>query len=222
MSPELSPESKLLAHFEEIHKILGTNEALAESAAEMLERSPTTAGLRRALNKAQRSSLSYYKEKYAVALIPILDKLEQEQKPLFFLLSDFEPRISMRTLYLRIYQGWHWLMDYHPDKARFLRLWGDSVITCLRGKGVRIAPEAWTDIELKPHEDKKSMLTAAQLQRYISEAIEKEVTEPTIVLENNELSLTDDEIESIKDSLAGLPSITAIIEAHRIKILKKP
>jgi hypothetical protein len=222
MSAELSPESKLLAHFEEIHKILGTNSTLADVAVQALEASPTAVTLRRAMTKMQRNSLSYYKEKYALALVPILQKLAEDKKPLYFLLTDFEPRISLRTLYLRVYQGWRWLMDFHPEREFYAKLWAENKIRMMPGKGISIAPEEHIEVELKMHTDVKSTLTAGQLQRHISDAIEKPVTEPTIVYEQNELSLSDDEIMTIEASVAGITGITAIVEAHRIKILKTP
>lgn len=221
MNADLSPESKLLAHFEEINKILGTNATLADLAIQQLETSPTSVTLRRAMTKMQRTSLSYYKEKYALALIPILKQVHETQKPLYFLLSDFEPKISIRTLYLRIYQGWRWLMDYHADKDFYTSLWSANKIKMLPGKGVAIMPEEYIEVNLSPHESSKSLFTAAQLQRHITEAIEKPVTEPTIVYEQTDLSLTEDEISSIKDSLAGITNIVSIVESHRIKILKQ-
>ena len=126
----------------------------------------------------------------------------------------------MRTLYLRIYQGWLWLNDNHPDKQKYIELKAASQIVQRPRVGVRIKRKGTVDTPLKGEEVEERFDDINRLQNLITEFLETPIEQDSIFEQKN-LSLSADNIDKIKDGLAGITGVISIVETNRVKILRK-
>lgn len=215
---QVNKELAVLAHMEAINKLLQGDEHLRDAVAEKLE-SGTLGKELRAVVSQRRAALSYYTEEHAEQIRPWLDKHIEDGKPVEFKLSHY-PNTALRTLYLRIYQGWLWLNDNHPDKQKYIELKAASQIVQRPRVGVRIKRKGTVDTPLKGEEVEERFDDINRLQNLITEFLETPIEQDSIFEQKN-LSLSADNIDKIKDGLAGITGVISIVETNRVKILRK-
>lgn len=213
---QFNKELTILAHVEAIHKLLENDTALAESIGEKIESLKIGKRIRNVL-MVNRKKLSYYNEKCALELAPILDEVIETRKPKEFKLAD-HPGMSVRTIYLRVYQSWSWLIDNHEKKEQYAILKRDTRLT--DRPNVRIyfkSSEA-----LVPSDINVKMDGFVKTQNKINDFLALDIKEDTM-FDERDLSLTTEQMEDVKNSLMGLPEdkIKIIIDPTRIRILRR-
>lgn len=217
MPPEINKDVAVLSLLDDVIKLLGNDVALAERVQQKLEYIPRASSLRKII-VGKRGDQPYYGEKHALALKPVLDDIIATRTPRQFLVAH-HPRTSIRTIYLKIYQSWLWLIDNHPEKEKYAKLKEETSLI-QRDSGVRIMFKADDLIALVPEEINPAMDNLQKLQNKITEFLEMDIT-TDILFDEKKLSLTEDQINVIKDSLAGLPNVVINIEPNRVRILRK-
>ncbi len=232
MAENESTEKELLKLLAEVQDLINKNPATAEKVSDQLANSPSFAPTRELLFK-RRSEQMYYSGEYGEALIPYLEKLEADSNLIItFDKKNFRNK-SVRTIYLMVYQAWQWLRDQHPEKERFIALYQKYKIAERPKLGsVRIIPktrlkaEFFGELGTSENEYGAKEMAALNVQEAIDEFLKKEMTQDLEILElPNErvkrISLSESEIEEVKDSMAGLEGITAIVEHNRVKVLRR-
>lgn len=218
MTPELEKEIRILGLLDQLAFELGSDAALAERMAARME---TSAGGRKLRNLIinRRAEQSYYKEEFALALKPYLDAIETSN-PVLFLKASFG-NIAIRTIYLRVYQSWLWLMDHHADKEKYKEL--KSRFEIQQNKhDVRIRRKtSVADVTLVGTTQSEQHDDLVPLQNRIDEFLRKEMVLEHELFEENNLSLNQESIDVILDSLAGLEGIIAKVEKNCVKILRR-
>lgn len=215
---QVNSELAVLAHMEAINKLLQGNPQLRDAVAEKLESGNLGRELREVVAR-RKAALSYYTEEHGEQLRPWLDKFIADGKPLEFKLAHY-PNTALRTLYLRIYQGWLWLNDNHPDKQKYIELKASTQIVQRPKVGVRIRRKGAVDMPLHGEEVAEKYDDINKLQNQITEFLEQPLEHDSIFEQKN-LSLSDEQINLIKDSLVGITGVTSIVEVNRVKILRK-
>lgn len=224
-----SKERDILHLLDELKEKLQADPALAERVAERIERSKDNAELRAVILRNRAQQQFYYNEEYAAALRPQLQKLIRQECKVLQFSKDNYPGKSLRTVYKMIYEAWQWLRDHDPERDSYRALYNEYKIAerpgkrCVRIAPKRNAPEEFVAEELM--EDNIEVASGVQalveLQKSIDEFIKQEMANEMEVKEWPNVKLSADDIEEVKDSLAGLEGITAIVEANRVKILRK-
>ena len=222
MPTEINKEIAVLSHLTEIQKLLAGDQNLADNLADKLEVLAVGKDLRSIL-MSRRVELSYYNEKCGYELMPILDRMLDTKMPQEFKTTT-HIGMSVRTLYLKVYQPWLWLMDRHPDlnlRARYANLKRDTKISQMK-HAVRIRFRNAVGENLVAENVNEDMDGIMKLQKKISDFLDLDITQDTMLDEKN-LSLSDEQIDAIKDSLAGIPEdrIKLIIDSSRLRILRK-
>jgi hypothetical protein len=218
----INKEIAVLSHLTEIQRLLAGDQNLANELADKLEVLSVGKDLR-GLLMSRRSELSYYNEKCGMELAPILEQMLQSRLPQEFKVST-HPGMSVRTLYLKVYQPWLWLMDKHPDpvsRAKYSNLRRDTKISQMK-HAVRIRFRNAVGDNLVPDAVNEDMDGIMKLQKKISDFLEMDITQDTMLDEKN-LSLSQEQMDGIKDSLAGIPEdrVKLIVESSRLRILRK-
>lgn len=217
MTPELEKEIRILGLLDSLAYELGDNSALAEKMAARMECTQGGRKLRQVIMN-RRGELSYYSEDYAMALKPYLDNIDNAN-PVLFLRSSFS-NIAVRTIYLRVYQAWLWLIDHHPDKAKYLELRSRYVIQQNK-HDVRIAAKRTAPAELFGKVQSDAYDDVLPIQNKIDEFLRKEMTQEMEIFEQKNMSLSPESMDLILDSLTGLDGIIAKVEPNCVKILRK-
>lgn len=222
MSPEVSKEIEVLALLDRLSYLLKDDPVVKERVSEQMSTSHTGRTLREIILQ-RRAHQFYYNKDEAEKLRKYLDAMIASNcaSPIHF---PPTPRHSIRTLYLRIYQAWQWLRDQDENKQVYRDLYDKCAITQDRVRGVRIVPKQTSTGELNGFiaEDSESTDSLARIQIGITEALETPQTEPVaIIYEKSNLTLDDDQVAAIKDTLAGLEGITLMIDKTSIKIMRR-
>lgn len=219
---EINKEIAVLSHLSEIQKLLAGDQNLADNLADKLEVLSVGKDLR-SLLMSRRTELSYYNEKCGLELMPILDRMIETKLPQEFKTST-HIGMSVRTLYLKVYQPWLWLIDKHPNleyRTRYSNLRRDTKISQMKS-AVRIRYRNAVGENLIADIVNENLEGIVKLQKRISDFLELDITQDTMLDEKN-LSLSDEQIDAIKDSLAGIPEdkLKLIVDHSRLRILRK-
>ena len=218
MSDAINKEIAILSHLQEIHKLLGTDSELANNVAVKLETLDVGNSVR-SLLMGNRAKQPYYTEKCALALQPILDHIYDTKEAWEFKCAD-NPALTVRTMYLKVYQSWLWLCDKHPQKEKYRELKGKTMIAQRRGIGVRIYFRDTAEA-LQGSKVDLTFDNFSKLQNEITKFLEQELTQSAL-FDRDGLSLSEEQINDIKDSLAGTDVTKVIVETSRVRILRKP
>lgn len=217
MTPAQEKELKVLGLIDQLAFELKDDARLADVIADRLEVSTNGRVLRDVLVR-RRAEQSYYKQAYAEALKPYLDNIE-EQNPILFSKASF-PNTAIRTIYLRVYQAWLWLMDHHADRDKYRAL--RTRFEIVQSKyDVRIRRKNVVNVQLPGAVRDEKYDDLLPLQNRITEFLTKPMTQEMELFEQNNLSLSEADQEVISDSLAGLEGVTAKVERNLVKILRK-
>lgn len=219
MEEEIDKEIAILSLLRKVNELLGNNQNLADSVSEKLDLLPEGAKMRGMLINKRRDQ-SYYKESYAKLLYPVLDSMIEHHRDVDFKLIN-NPGVSLRTLYLRVYQSWLWIMDNTND-PKYRKLYEESKISQIKDVGVRIKYRGEPDS--MNHEiltEKPDNLLAIQAK--IDAFLAQDITKDTLFDSDGEgaLSLSEEQITRIQEGLAGIPNLTVRIESSRIRIMRK-
>jgi len=210
-----------MSHLAELQKLLGNDQALADAMAEKLETMPVGIQMRSILMR-KRKDLSYYNKPCADALRPILDRMIESREAQEFHISDY-PHMSVRTIYLKIYQAWLWLIDHDDPDQKYANLKRDTKIPQKTAYVRIIFKDSIGSIgTLHAHPVNLDMDHIGKLQAKISDFLDMAITEDTM-FDEKKLSLTDEQLATIRDSVAGIPESMAkfMIEPTRIRILRR-
>lgn len=218
MTPELEKEIRILGLLDQLAHELGNDPVLADKMALRMETSAGGRKLRDTLIR-RRSEQSYYNSEYAAALKPYLDNIE-EANPVIFSKASFGGKVAIRTIYLRVYQAWLFLMDHDADALKYRGLKDRYEIT-QNPHDVRIRKKERMPVTLPAKIQAEQHDDIRALQERIDEFLTKEMETEMQVFEQNKLSLSEESIDIIKDSLTGLEGITFKVEKNLVKILRQ-
>lgn len=167
----------------------------------------------------RRSVAPYYKERFGNEVKDAFDGIEEDKQDRIWPLSKFS--INIDSLYLRVNQGLHYLLDRldTPDK-KYYKL--NEMVSFVKEKGLGIRMSLlpdyaggvvdFTPIAVKPKSD------APQWRQEIDDYLEDDrMTKP---LHITSLALTPDEIKDLKNSFAQLKTVMAKVTAQEIKVVK--
>jgi len=218
----IDKEVRALALIDSLANLLRDDESLQSRLADALEHSPSGTQLRTVTHK-RRNAQPYYTESNALMLKPYLDTMiERDCKvPIEFPRSSY-PTLTPRTIYLRVYQGFQWLRDHHPDKQTYKDLYNRVVITQSHKTGVRIVEKSSALSPLVARDIDTNFEHLRKLQDGIIEALKQPQEAPVaVVFEKYKLSLTDEDQDKIKDMLAGIEGLTISVKETEIVIMRR-
>lgn len=210
----INKEIAILSLMQDIHKLLGTDAALASSVAEKLDTLEAGRNLRKML-VTRRADQPYYNERSGLALKPILDSIIETRNAYELRLAD-NPRLTVRTLYLKVYQAWLWLIDNHTDRDKYAQLKAECQIQQRPNSGVRIIYRVGAIVgsAVLPELDDLNKLQN-KITKFIEEPIETDK-----MFEQDKLSLNPEQIELLSTSLRSIPDVRFNITASKVKILR--
>lgn len=167
--------------------------------------------------QGKSSVSSYYNERHAFEVKKLLDEIEKSQNDGMVMYADF-PHLSKNSLYLRINQGFRYLIDSMdfdpPNKYRSLR---DFVKITRDKKGIRISiRKVGSDTPLTAQKVvplEKSLEWKDRMEDFF------ESSKPGDRFEQDNLDLSDEEINDIKESCIQLTNFLLDITSDHIKIL---
>lgn len=178
-----------------------------------------TAAPRRGLSNKERS-MPYYKEKYGMALKPTLDQLIADPSyDAVFLFANF-PSLKKNTLYLSIYQGWLWLIGKADPDKRYRRLKEACEIRrnaagfIIQRKVNNVKTEFKKPDIIRKTEAPKPTSWLQQVEDYLESGEEGKP------FKLEKLTMSAEEVDSLKASLSQLTNVKFVIETHCIKLLK--
>jgi len=217
MSEETNKDIAVLSLLTDLNKLLDGDANLMARVKDKLNLLPVNANVSKVM-LTKRAKQSYYSERFALELKPTLDALIEKHEPVQFLVSE-HPNLTVRTLYLKLYQPWQWLMDFHPDKAKYRQLKQETIIQQKANHSVRILFESQlTTLTPKPID--ANVDNFVKLQNKITEFLMMPIDKDQM-FDERKCSLNDDQMALIRESLVGLPNIANIIEPSRVRIMRK-
>ena len=156
---------------------------------------------------------SYYKEDFAKELQPALDDIMVTKEDCEFLFADY-PRLNRKTLYLKIYYGWKYLMDKLDTDGRYMKLRGDTRLN-LRKTGVRIRFAA-------KNEPMRAVKIKEVKHADLRERIDKFIMTGTVGQELliEKIVLKEEDAEEIIASISNIECLVWSVTTTRIKLIK--
>lgn len=218
----IEKEVRALKLIDSLAALLKDDESLQSRVAEAMEYSASGTQLRSVTLK-RRNTQPYYTEANALMLKPYLDQMiERDCKvPIEFPRSSY-PTLTPRTIYLRIYQGFQWLRDNHPEKKTYADLYARVEITQSHKTGVRIVQKSNALTPLVARDIDTTFEHLRSLQDGIIEALKQPQAVPVaVVFEKYKLSLSDEDQDKIKDMLAGIEGLTVSIKETEVVIMRR-
>ena len=172
---------------------------------------------KRPLGWSRRSNAPYYNKQYGEHMKSIADLMLTTGEPQIFLYKDF-PNISKGTLYNRINQAIRFLIDKLDTPQRTYRDWNDNLaVRRERGLGIRFDfKDREVDAPFVPRVAEK-IVQMTYWQQQITRFLENS---SATKLHLDKLALTPEQVEEVRQSLAGLKNIQYVIRAYEIKIVK--
>jgi len=159
----------------------------------------------------------YYKERFALEMKSIIETVEQMGQDAIILYADY-PDLSKLSVYLRVNQGFRFLVDNldfdPPNRFRALK---DKLKITREKAGIRISfTRLTTD---KPLTAKKVIAKEDNLawQDKLEEFLGN--SKPGDTFEQNDLSLTQEQIDTLEISMSQLENFLCKISPTNIKIL---
>lgn len=163
----------------------------------------------------------YYKEKYALQVKPIVDRLIATGKPQLVPLS--ECGYTFNTLNSLLHQGWLWLIDNLDTPEEIYKTWRAKTVLSRTANGIALfikeksteEPSTLSFIEISNKED--SSKWRVELQDFLDSA------PPGTKKKWIDLNLSAEEQSDLDLSLSGLKeTIVYVIKPNELIIAKKP
>ena len=218
----IDKEVRALALIDSLANLLRDDDSLKSRLSDALEHSSAGTQLRSVTLK-RRNVQPYYTEANALMLKPYLDSMIERncKVPIEFPRSSY-PSLLPRTIYLRVYQGFQWLRDHHPESAKYQELYDRVTITQSHKTGVRIVEKSNALSPLVARDVDLNFEHLRKLQDGIIEALKQPQEAPVaVVFETYKLSLTDEDQDKIKDMLAGIEGLTLSVKETEIVIMRR-
>lgn len=171
----------------------------------------------RPAGQSKRTNNPYYKEKYALELLPALEEIDKTKKDVVFLYKN-SPDLSKHSLYLKLNQAFRYVednLDFNPpNKFRNLR----AMIHITREKdGIRFSfirgKPAGSLIATQIISKDENIIWKDRMEDFFANSKPKDV----FIQEN--LLLSADEIEELKNSTMELPDFICDIQTTYVKII---
>lgn len=169
---------------------------------------------------SKRSNAPYYKEVYALQMKRVVDDMLDTRQDQVYFFKDF-PRTSPTTLYLRIHQSIHYLIDYLDTEDKRYAKWNEMIsITRERKTGIRLSFIEGVRTAQMENFTPRAAIPKSEIPKWkqsVEEYLESSRTSP---LHITGLMLTPDDIKHAKESLTGVAGILFRITSSEIKIIK--
>lgn len=185
------------------------NQALAAQVVDILVR-------KKPVGWSRRSYSSYFREEYALWIKRELDIMDEDKKPRAFPYSQWK-NSTPNTIYLRINQAWHYLMEYMDTDGKYKKLWHQIKISRVRHYGVTLEfKEIANDMPMGevfvPRKD------VCKWKRTIDDYLEDDSKIKPLHISN--LILTPEEVKTVTAELSDLSTIQFSVRHNEIKIIK--
>jgi hypothetical protein len=165
---------------------------------------------------SRRSVASYYTEDYAMWMKRDLDVMLSRNVSRIFLYKDW-PQLTPNSLYLRIMQGWAFLMDECDPSSIYKNLWHRTKRNRVNQVGITISfktfEEGKSGHDYSPQED------IPKWRKLLDEYLESEESNQKPFVREN-LILTPDQVELLKQELSGLSNVLFSVDSGTIKVIK--
>ena len=165
---------------------------------------------------SRRSVASYYTEDYALWLKRDLDQMLSRNVSRVFLYKDW-PELSPNSLYLRIMQGWEYLINELDPDGIYKKLWHRTKRNRVNQVGITLAFKGFEDG--KSGQDYSPQEDIPKWRKLLDEYLESdEPNQKPFVREN--LILMPDQVELLKQELSGLSNVIFSVDSGTIKVIK--
>jgi hypothetical protein len=173
---------------------------------------------------SRRSNAPYYKQYYAEAIKKEIDKMLVDRVDIIYDYKTFcgenEELMAKNTLYARINQSIHFLLDC-LDPQGVYKAWYEVVrITQEKGRGISIRFAEDFRREQKEIQSPKPIMATQDVplwKRRMDTWLESDDVTPFVM---EPLCLSDVEVAQIREELNGLDSVMAHVENTFIKIMR--
>lgn len=169
------------------------------------------------------SNLSYYRERFALELKVVVDKMMEDGIPMEYSYEDFctgKDAVTKNTLYLKIHQAKMFLIDNLDPDNKYKQFLAKSNFAITRERsGIRLS--ITTDLTKSISTpspvsmDEKVEEWKVKVDKYLEEA-----TVDTPALHLTGLSLSQEEILGLNESMVTVPDVLAVVTHKEIKIKK--
>lgn len=169
----------------------------------------------RRANWSRLSRSSYYNKRYALELKAVVDEMIQRAVDKEYRFEDYS-ELKPATIYLRINHGKLFLLD-ELDQDGVYKDALSRIHISKEKTGIRLTLMKYVDIPMKPVDistDEKKSDWKERIDRYL--LLGRPGDKP---LHLKGLSLTKEEIETIKESFLGLEHVGAIVTGTEIKVI---
>ncbi len=199
---------------EEVERALKTILACPDLLDKLLQTKEQEKNRRK--NWSRLSVSAYYCKRYALELKQVIDDMVARNQDMEYCYADY-PNLKAATLYMRINHGKLFLIDeldtedfYYKNILRRIQ-----ITRCVTGVRLTLVPFVDDSIVPRPisHDEKKDTWKE-KVDKYVEKA--KPGDEP---LHLKGLSLTQDEVNGLKESFIALEHIGAIVLPNEIKIM---
>lgn len=213
------PKVEIQLLLQRIQELVVQNPGAAEEIALATNAIPAARSVRSLLMK-NREKISYYSEEWGKAIKPVLDTMIATRNPQHFYLKDF-PNLAKKTLYLRIYNSWLWLIDNQDPDGIYQKLKNETEISQAYATGIRIEFKDTAPAVMPAAPVNVSLDSIFKLQNKISEFLEKPL-DHDMMFDEKGLSLNQEQIESIEAGLPpkSPPKFNWIVEHDRVRIMR--
>lgn len=171
---------------------------------------------KRPANTSKAGNYSYYKPVYALQVKSVIDLMLQDKKDREWKFADF-PNMRPKTLKLRVWQGIRYLIDCldTPDKT-YAKFWEVTVIETTR-TGIRLGfvQDLLEDRGFKPQVvtmEYKMQQWKVELDKFLNDRKKR-------VLKLKQLSLTNEEIAYLNESIGGVTGLYVFIPENGSEII---
>ena len=165
-----------------------------------------------------RNNMPYYREHFAQELLPILDGMIADRRTRAFRYDNF-PGIRPRSLYLKVYQSFLYVVDMlDTEDAKYLKLHNETEVT-KRRDSVQIRFIEMDRIPLRADTVDEG-ITKKDWRNKVDQFVDHGKAGEVLLIEK--ISLSDEEVQDLKDSLLQIPdaALLRIITGTRIKLIK--
>lgn len=166
-------------------------------------------------------SMPYYKEHFALELLPILDAMIEDRKDREYRFCDYSG-MKPYSLYLKIYQSFQWIIDNaDTEEAKYLRLYNDIEIRAKSNSnrtGIKLIFKTTSKAKLDKAHIIDGSITPKKWKEEVYKFLADGVEGTQLLIDK--LSLTDEEVNELQVTLSQLTNILARVNGTSIKIIK--
>jgi hypothetical protein len=171
---------------------------------------------------------TYYREKYALELIPILDRMIEEGRSVEFRYTDFDG-FAPNSVYMRLYHGWRYLIDHlDTDDRKYAKLRRRVELQKRRFSIIFRLDHRLALVDIPHHKlededmEMEDEVTTREVDKRWKDKLEEflDQAQPGQKLELKNLRLSNEEIQETKQNLSQRDDLSYSVSHLRIIVVK--